>query len=164
MSRTLTATALLAILAACDNANPFQDVVTGVADPTDPVTEEQQEAIESLAGNLTSVSFAPGSNTITMSGLPLDQVGGSFPEAVFTLNTNLSVPGYVAYAYQDDNLDRMFVMLIAEDASGGAQAGAVADGGQFADFFGGGFYRQVGDYPLTRGWSVMAAPTRVSVM
>ena len=151
MSRTLIALAMITTVAACDSANPFQTVET-VVDPTDPVTEEDlQEIPQALSGDLTGVTFAPGSNTITVSGLPLDQVSGGFPEATFAANPNLDVPGYTAYAYQDDNLDRMFVMLIAEDTAGGVQAGAVADGGQFAEFFGGGFYRQVGNYTPEAG-------------
>ncbi len=122
------------------------------ADPTEPFTEEELESIpEGLSGAVTGVTFTPGDNTITVTGLPLDQVGSTFPEAVFAANANLNVPGYTAYAYQDDNLDRMFVMLIAEDTASGVQAGAVADGGQFAEFFGGGFYRQIGDYTPETG-------------
>jgi hypothetical protein len=142
------------VLAACDGENPFQVVSTPIVadDPTEPFTEEELASIpEGLSGSVTGVTFAPGSNTITVTGLPLDQVGGTFPEAVFNANTNLNVPGYTAYAYQDDNLDRMFVMLIAEDTASGVQAGAVADGGQFAEFFGGGFYRQIGPYTPDTG-------------
>ena len=47
------------------------------------------------------------------------------------------MPGYEAYTYQDDPLDRYFVAYVAQTPDGTAQGTLVVDGGQFTEYFGG---------------------------
>jgi hypothetical protein len=66
--------------------------------------------------------------------------------ASFTRNAALDVPGYEAYAVQEDALDRFFIALAAESADGSVQASAVSDGGQFARFYAGTSYARSGGF------------------
>ena len=162
MFRTATALSLIALLAACDNQQPFTFGVTEpeavdnegvVADPTDPdeplvlsgfTNNGTATAIpENVAGNLLDVSFTPGSSTITVTGPPLDTT--PIP-GTFTRNSSLDIPGYVAYSVQEDPLDRMYIALLAESANGAVEGGVAIDGGQFGTFFGGAFYRRNDGY------------------
>lgn len=164
MNKLATTLSLIALLAACDNEQPFtfddpeaEDETTDdeivVTDPTDPdeelvlsgfVNNGTNTALpENTALNLTDVTFTPGSNTITVSGAGLDTT----PTAgVFTRNANLDVAGYTAYSVQEDPLDRMFIALVTQSADGSVEGGVILDGGQFNRFFGGSFYRRNGTY------------------
>ncbi|MEL6958321.1 MAG: hypothetical protein AAGL89_05145 [Pseudomonadota bacterium] len=156
MSRPLTAFAMIAALAACDDANPFQGgEIDGT--PTDPPVIDPDNPIapnglpEALAGNLNAVAYNPGSGTLSVEMASLDQTSIDYPLAQYTENLNLTTPalqsaGYQVYSYQDDGLDRMFVAIVAESNDGSVQGAVVMDGGQFLRFFGGGVYATDGTF------------------
>ena len=153
MNKLATTLSLIALLAACDNEQPFT-----FADPEVEEEETEEETPEEeidlstftdngtdtaipldLANDLVNVAFTPGSQTITVTGNTLDTTPLS---GTYTRNASLDIPGYVAYSVQEDNLDRMFVALLAESADGSVEGGTIIDGGQFGTFFGGAFYRR----------------------
>ncbi len=91
-----------------------------------------------LKQNLDSAAYAPGAGTITVDLVSLDTSG-----TTYTRSPGLDVGGYEAYAVQDNALQRNFIALFKQSARGNVQAGTVADGGQFVNYFGGGTYGRV---------------------
>ncbi len=157
MSRPLTALTLIAALAACDNANPFQGGGTvdpgpaPVIDPDNPVGANGIPVSLSGTGgaqNLSSVQYDPGAGTLAVDMAALDRNDEDIPLEDYTFNANLTAlaPGYQVFSYQDDGLDRMFVAIVAESTDGSVVGAVVMDGGQFNKFFGGGFYATDGNY------------------
>lgn len=137
--RFVTVLLLSTLLAGCDG-NPFGTVGSG----TTPGT-----------GGGTSTSTIPGSLSVNVKAVAYDgtnlamQIEGldSTPTVVpFTRYGALDVPGYKAYKVQEDALDRMFVALAAESQDGATRAVAVADGGQFQRYYGGGYYERDGAF------------------
>jgi len=157
MFRTATALSLIALLAACDNEQPFTFETAPEPGET-PEPEDVEEDVElsgftdngtttaiplDVANNLTQVTYSPGSDTFTVTGAPFDTT--PIP-GTFSPNTSLDIPGYAAYSVQEDPLDRMFVALVAESTDGAVEGGVAIDGGQFGRFFGGAFYRRNDPY------------------
>lgn len=157
MNKLATTLSLIALLAACDNEQPFTFADTEVEEEeTEEETPEDEIDLSTftdngtdtaipldLANDLVNVAFTPGSQTITVTGNTLDTTPLS---GTYTRNASLDIPGYVAYSVQEDNLDRMFVALLAESADGSVEGGTIIDGGQFGTFSGGAFYRRNDPY------------------
>lgn len=154
MSRFLTAALCsVALLAGCDSANPFTDPGTDTDTDTDTDTGGGgggggTTTPDGSVENVESISYTPGSSTITVTGIPFDGVDPAFPESEYAANATLTAlaPGYAVYTNQEDPLDRLYIAVVAESSDGGVQAGVAADGGQFTTFYGGGYYTQIGTY------------------
>jgi hypothetical protein len=96
-----------------------------------------------VSGNLTEVNYNPENDTVTVQIASLDTTP---VEARYRRNEDLDIRGYRAYSVQEDPLDRMFIALVQTARDGSTEGGVVMDGGQFNRFFGGAFYRRIGDY------------------
>lgn len=146
-SKLTTAFAMIALLAACDSANPFQG-----DDTVDDGEEVTTDGIpEVLADDLTSVAFDPDERTLFVDLSALDRADTDIPLSEYVENPDLATAemeaqGYQVYTYQDDPLDRMFVAIVAQSADGSVVGAVVMDGGQFTKFFSGGFYATDGNY------------------
>lgn len=143
MRKSMTALAAVFVFTACDG-NPF---LTETEPTTDPTTPDTSSVVpETLANNLTTLSYDEGAGTVTVSITGLDTTP---IEATYTRNAaaEAGLPaGYQAYSIQEDPLDRLFVALVSESNDGTVRAGAVADGGQFNRFFSGAHYERDGDF------------------
>lgn len=160
MTRIFTTAAIsLALLAGCDNANPFDDDTSGGTGGTGdtPVIDDTGGEVTTagiptaLAGNLESVAYDPNAGTLSVDMAALDRNDVELDLEEYNRNTNLETPEMVAenyqvYSFQDDGLDRMFVAIVAESPDGSVQGAVIMDGGQFTRFFGGGFYATDGSY------------------
>ncbi|QCO57003.1 thymidylate synthase (plasmid) [Pseudorhodobacter turbinis] len=67
-------------------------------------------------------------------------------EATWQRRPALDIPGYQAFAVQEDALDRLFIGLAATSADGSASAVLAGDGGQFGSYFSGTKYDREGAY------------------
>ncbi|WP_157056575.1 hypothetical protein [Pseudorhodobacter aquimaris] len=67
-------------------------------------------------------------------------------EATWQRRPALDIPGYQAFAVQEDALDRLFIGLAATSADGSASAVLAGDGGQFGSYFSGTDYYREGGY------------------
>ncbi|WP_316297339.1 thymidylate synthase [Aliisedimentitalea sp. MJ-SS2] len=95
------------------------------------------------------MAYTPGSGTITVEGINLDNIPFS---AVYTRNPALDVPGYQAYTVQHDPLDRHVTAFVMESGNSGSVRGAlVVSGGQFNRYFGGAYYERDGAYTPATG-------------
>jgi hypothetical protein len=145
----------LMLLAACggnpfvagtDPTDPTDPTEPGLPQPTDPVV-----VATVLAKNMQSVAYDADSDSflITMQALDTTPV-----TATWTRRAALDIPGYDAYAVQEDPLDRMFVGLARTLPTNGA--GTVTgvlggDGGQFNKVFQGASYSRTGPYTAPVG-------------
>lgn len=137
MTRRILSSLLCAGLLAGCGGNPFltED------DPGTDTGGGTTDIPEALRTNVNDVQYDGLTLQIAMDGLD------STPTMVtFDRYAALDVPGYQAFKVQEDALDRMFVALAAESQDGATRAVAVADGGQFQRYFGGGFYERDGAY------------------
>ena len=129
-------------LAACGDGQPF----TFGAVVTDPVEEEDTTANgipEVIGKNVENVTGTAGNSTVNVLVTGLDGAPGP---VAFSRNSNLDVPGYVAYSYQDDPLDRFFVAMVQNSNDGALLGAAIIDGGQFTDYYGGVYYERLSPY------------------
>ncbi len=152
MIRLLTAASLLALLAACNDGQPFTFTpvdLEGEVDPAEPVPEEEDDPVsddgvpESVGGNVETVTYRPGSNFLSVQITSLDSTPVT---AVYERNPALDVGGYRAFSQQEDPLDRMFIGMAKRTADGATQGVLVMDGGQFTKFFGGTHFQRTGAY------------------
>ncbi len=148
MTRLLTTAALMALLAACDNAQPFTFQPVGDEEPVvdeDAEEEPVSEAgiPESVGNNLETATYRPGGNFLSVQITSLDSTPVN---AIYERNTALDVPGYRAFSQQEDPLDRIFIGMAQQSADGATTGVLVMDGGQFNKFFGGVYYEQTGAY------------------
>ena len=154
MARLLMLLLVLTLAAGCDSdgTNPFdRDDPT---DPGDPGDQPSGDIPETLAGDVTRVSYDPAQNTIVVEGLTLDDVPFS---AVYTRAPALeaNVPGYQVYTAQDDPLDRHSTAFAGQaNNSGAVRAGVVVTGGPRNRYFGGTFYERDGSFVPPAGGQV----------
>ncbi len=146
MNRLLTTAALLALLAACDNAQPFTFAPVGDEEPVeDPNAEEEPVSAagipESVGNNVETATYRPGDNFLSVQITSLDSTPVN---AIYERNSALDVPGYRAFSQQEDPLDRIFIGMAQQKS--GVTGVLVMDGGQFNRFFGGVYYEQNGAY------------------
>lgn len=111
---------------------------------------------DALKMNVEGVSYNANSDTLV---LRLNGVDGGPQDLTYRRNAALDVAHYHAFTYQDDPLDRHFTALVAQSTDGSVMAGAVADGGQFNRYYGGGFFQRSGgfDAPPTASGQVSYA-------
>ncbi len=138
MTRLYAGIAVLALVAACGDGNPFTSTTTTTdADDTGGVGAVPA----SLANDLDSFSYDAAAGTLTVTGVSrdLDPV-----EATFRRRPGLDVPGYVAFTAQDDPLDQHTTAYVQD--INGTRAGIAVTGGQFTYYNGGGAYARDGNY------------------
>lgn len=141
MNRFLMTLSVLGLLTACGDGQPFEFTNTGPTTPTDPDapdTPDPNIIPAALSSDLAAVAYNPSSDLLQIDMSALDADGGGL--VTYARNANLDVPGYEAYSYQDDPLDRMFVAVVAESPDGAVEAIASMDGGQFTKYFGGTYF------------------------
>ncbi|SHK99411.1 hypothetical protein SAMN05444414_103217 [Roseovarius marisflavi] len=154
MKHLVASLAAAALLGGCGSgSNPFEgqsgtDTGTGtgtVTDPDAPVTTTTPVTVSAvLAGNVQSISFDPGTQTLSIDGLNLDEVPVT---ATYRRRPGLDQPGYLAFTAQDDPLDRHFTAFAAQsNNSGSVRAGVVGSSGPRNRFFAGTFFERDGDY------------------
>lgn len=149
MKRTAAVCALVALVAACGDGNPFATTDDGSSGgaPTTPTDPTDPTAVPaSIAGDLGSISFSEATNTLTVTGLTQDGVPlvNEYRFVAGANDPNTFVDGYATFTGQNDPLGRHATALVA--SRDGVQAGVVLTGGQFNDFFGGTFYERSGGY------------------
>lgn len=125
--------AALSALSACSGGNPFEQPDTP---EVGPVTVP-----EDIASDLESFSYDPVNQTLTVTGLTLDDTPVA---STYRRRPNLDVPGYEAYTQQNGSLDRHVTAYVRE--RDGVVAGIAVTGGQFDSFFGGGTYSRTGGF------------------
>lgn len=111
---------------------------TGTGGGTPGTTAEGIPAV--LAKNVEKIAYDSTAQTlkVTLSGLD-----ASPSEASYNRNAALDVAGYLAYDIQETSAQRRFVALVKQADRGTVMASAVADGGQFNRYFGGGYYSRI---------------------
>lgn len=160
MNRIIALLIASAVLSGClDNKNPFDpapeeapdEEIPGEEEEEDPLLDSEGNDVEfteaniptKLAGDLGSLTYDAGSGTLLVTGLQLDD---GIMNGQYTRNPSRDLPGYVAYTFQDDPLDRHFTAHVQEAANGSVRGGVVQSGGQFGTFVGGTFYERDGGF------------------
>lgn len=133
MKRFWLSAAAMAVLSACSGGNPFAEQ-TDTDDTTSTIPPE-------LVRNLESVSYDPAAQTLTVTGIALDDTP---LEAIYRRRPGLDTGNYEAYTVQDSSLDRHTTAYIRE--IDGARAAIVVTGVQFEHYFGGTVYTRNGAY------------------
>lgn len=134
-------------LAACggDGTNPFDQDDEGGTGGTDTSTIPAE-----VAGDVERVSFNPATQTLTVSGVTLENTDysatyGRAPALDVTDGAGAVI--YQAYFTQSDPLDRPAIGFGRESGNSGAVRGGVAvTGGQFNRYFGGTYYERDGGF------------------
>lgn len=130
MRRYWLGLAAASALSACGGGNPFLEDDTTTPDP-DPGLQIPEE----LAGDVTSVSYDPVNETLTISGVEL--VSGQ-DTTTYVRNAALDRAGYEAYTFQQDAQKEHATAYVRQ--SEGGYATVVMTGGQFGTFHGGTSY------------------------
>lgn len=132
MQKSILTFALLTALAACGGSgtNPFQraEVDTGTGTGAD---EESTTDFSKLTDDMRGVVFDPDAGTLSVDIYGLDQTNQDYALAAYNRTPVLDIPGYLAFTYQDDPLDRHFTAFVAQDFAQTVQGAVAADGGQF---------------------------------
>jgi hypothetical protein len=142
MKRFVATLVLPAFLLACGGgSNPFEPdpAAPGAPDPGDGDVEVNPDTgiPLTLANDVTRITYVPGSPTLTVEGLTLDDVPFT---SIYQRAPALDRGGYVAYTAQDDPLDRHTTAYVRQsDNDGSVRAGVAVSGGPRNRFFGGGF-------------------------
>jgi hypothetical protein len=147
----VTALVSTSFLSAC-SGNPFDPATPAVQPPVTPPLEEAEQPAtpdpadagsipQSLSLNLAAVTYDADNNTLVMR---LTSLNAGTLDATYQRTPALDRNGYHAYTLQDDPLDRHVTAMVARsvDPERSVQAGIASDGGQFNDFFSGGFYER----------------------
>lgn len=161
MLRIMTLVIALTALVSCGDGQPFTFGNT----TDDPVIDDPTDVNgipESVAGNLQFLSYDPFFHTLEVEITSLDVPA---PNPMYNRDARLDLPGYEAYSYQDDPLDRMFIAFVAQSNDGELIGGVVMDGGQFNKFFGGSYFERNGPYSnaTANGGLVSYAGTYVGI-
>lgn len=149
---------LLAVLAlAACSGNPLQ--FGGPPAPPPPVGEPGEPAPINgvvvpavVAQHLRSAEYTPGAPTMKVDLRTLD---GSPLLATYNRAAALDVAGFDAYTIQESRSQRKFLALFRR--SGAVEAGVVADGGQFVNYFGGGTFARLQPFSLPAGGGSLLA-------
>jgi hypothetical protein len=149
---------LLAVLAlAACSGNPLQ--FGGPPAPAPPVGEPGEAAPITgvtvpaiVAQQLKTATYTPGAPTIKIDLRTLDGTG---LEASYNRAAALDVAGFEAYTIQESRSQRKFLALFRR--SGAVEAGVVADGGQFVNYFGGGTFARLQPFTLPAGGGSLLA-------
>ena len=143
MKRFFLCMAAVVVVSACSGGNPF--VEETVVDPDAGIPA-------ALTNNLQSVRYDPVAQTLTVTGIALDDTPIA---AVYTRKPGLDIPGtgYEAYTVQDSSLDRHTTAYVRD--IDGTRAAVVVAGVQFEHYFAGTVYARAGafDPPATTAGS-----------
>ncbi|UWQ55131.1 thymidylate synthase [Leisingera caerulea] len=134
MRRFWLGIAAASALSACGGGNPF---TTGTDDPDDVTGTIPEE----LAGDVDSVSYDAANQTLTVTGVGLDDSPFS---ATYVRKPALDRVGYEAYTIQDNALTEHSTAYVRQTEGG--YATVVMTGGQFGFFQGGTAYGRAGTY------------------
>lgn len=138
MKRLTGVCAFALVVGACGSTNPFTVVDTST--PSDPDGTETTIP-EAIAGDLESLVYDAGAQTLTVTGLTQD---GTPLVNQYNHVTTSFVSGYETFTAQNDPLGRHATAFVASRE--GVQAGVVITGGQFNKFFGGTYFSRDGEY------------------
>ena len=130
-------------LAAC-GGNPFK-TETEVVIPTDPETGEEIAvpldngvlAYDDVRGNVNGVTFARRAGGPI--SLNIDSQDAAALNGSYARDTSLDVGKYKAYTHQETGSNRYVIALVSDELDS-AKAVLAVDGGQFANYHGGGVY------------------------
>lgn len=144
MMRYRVAFAALLVVAGC-GGNPFLDEDAAPVVPVDPETGEEIAtplangvlAYDDVRGKVNGVTFASTPNGPI--SLNIDAQDAVTLEGTYTRDASLDVGKYKAYSYQDTGSNRKVVALVSDELDS-ARAVLAVDGGQFANYHGGGVY------------------------
>lgn len=134
MRRFWLGIAAASALSACGGGNPF---ITSDDDPTDVTGTIPED----LAGDVDSVSYNAADQTLTVTGVGLDDSPFS---ATYVRKPALDRAGYEAYTVQDNALTEHSTAYVRETEGG--YATVVVTGGQFGYFQGGTTYGRSGNF------------------
>lgn len=134
MKRFWLCGAALAVVSACSGGNPWLEEDGEEVAPAPTVPEE-------LIGDLEGVTYDPVAETLTVTGVSLDNTPY---ETAYTRKPGLDRNGYQAYTNQDGSLDRHTTAYVRD--INGTQAAIVVTGGQFGHYFGGSTYSSNGTF------------------
>ena len=115
-------------LAACGGTPPFGGTTSDADDASSAIPT-------AIAGSVQSVTYDPGSQTLTVVGVPFDDGPAT---GVYRRRPALDRPGYQAFTAQDGSLDRHTTAYVQN--INGTQAGLVLTGVQFEEYYGGVVY------------------------
>ncbi len=132
----------LLLLAACDG-NPFVAPVDGGGGGGTPGALTVPAIV---AQNLKSAAYTPGDDTIKVNMTSQD---ASALSATYTRNTDYDLDGYQAYTYQESSSNRYVLALVKE--TGSVKGLTAVEGGQFANYHGGGNFVRADLFSLGTG-------------
>ena len=150
MKLTAISLAMVCALAAC-SGNPFgtgsgggDTWLRGHGGGTG--TLAVPENLRGAARNQVQAVYVPGA-TPAQDRLQINVPFGGNPQVVpWTRRTDLDVPGYSAFVFQDDALDRSFVGFGARSSDGSVRAAVTGDGGQANRVLQGAIYQREGGF------------------
>ncbi|WP_342586279.1 thymidylate synthase [Leisingera sp. ANG-M6] len=126
------------MVSACGGGNPF---TTTTDDDTDTGTDTESAIPASIANDLDSVSYDPTNQTLTVTGVGLDETPFT---STYVRKPALDRAGYEAYTVQDNELTEHSTAYVRQ--SGRGYAAVVVTGGQFGYFQGGATYARTGSF------------------
>ncbi|MDP2083866.1 MAG: hypothetical protein Q8K20_01600, partial [Gemmobacter sp.] len=154
--------AALALAACSGNPLSFGEAVT--PEPPPPVNPEDPAPIEGvsvpagIAQHVRTASYTPGAPTAQIDLRSLD---GTPISATYQRATQFDVAGFEAYTIQETRAQRQFLALFKRGNH--VEAGAIADGGQFGKYFGGGTFRRLVPNSYTLPTPVTPLPTETNL-
>lgn len=135
------------VLAAC-SGNPlnFGGTTPAPVDPGEvgepaPITGVEVPAV--VAQHVKKATYTPGAPTMKIDLRTLD---GTPLEATYQRATQFDAAGFEAYRVQETRSQRQFLALFKRGDA--VEAGVVADGGQFVNYFGGGTFARLKAFTL----------------
>lgn len=168
MIRKFASLATVLALVACGGGNPLNfGGTTPEPEPTDPgeiggtapITGIQVPGV--IAQHLKTAAYTPGAPTMNIDLRTLD---GTPLAATYQRATQYDVSGFEAYTVQETKSQRQFLALFKRGDA--VQAGTVADGGQFVNYFGGATFSRLQPFslptattPPTTGTNLEPQPT-----
>jgi hypothetical protein len=140
MSAVRLSVMALVLLAGCDG-NPFPSGGSGSGGGGGTTPPATTAVPASVKGNMNSASYTPGDPTIKINMTSQD---ASILSASYKRNPTYDVAGYTAYTYQETTSNRYVLALVKQ--TGSAKGLVAVEGGQFANYHGGGdFVRATAD-------------------
>ncbi len=135
MIRPFSALMTALLLAGCmDGTNPFSPVDAGTGTGTDP---DNTTDFSEFSNNVQAVSYNQATGQLLIDLAALDRSDEDYPLVAYVRTPALDQDGYIAYTYQDDQLDRHFTAFVAVTPDGVSRGITVSDGGQFNRFYSG---------------------------
>lgn len=150
MSLRLSTPLALMLLAAC-GGNPLNGTTTPApttpTTPTTPATPVGVVVPDDLKNHITQLIYSPAADPadstiqIAIAGLDTTPL-----LATWSRRPSMDVPGFTAFAVQEDALDRLFVAMGGQSNDESVRAVLAHSGGQFNHTFAGTIYERSGEY------------------